>query len=111
MCPSGEAGFHILLNTLTDGARMAYEPPSARFAQPQPLALSSRARHSYSVDALDGGLRYNREHPPANTRTGVESCPTPGTGGRVRLSTGSSRCSDTSAAPNAVLYFSLKFAG
>ena len=56
----------------------------ARFSWPQPSALSSWARGSHSVDTLGWMGAYNSAHPPANTRTGVKLCPTPGNSGRAR---------------------------
>jgi hypothetical protein len=48
------------------------------------FALSSWARGSHSVDTLGWMGAYNSAHPPANTRTGVKLCPTPGNSGRAR---------------------------
>ncbi len=59
-------------------------PRTARSTRPQPFALSSWARRSHSVDTLGWMGAYNSAHPPANIRTGVKLCPTPGNSGRAR---------------------------
>jgi len=56
---------------------------TARSTWPQPLALSSWARRSHSVDTLGWMGAYNSAYPRPIPH-GVKLCPTPGNSGRAR---------------------------